>query len=146
MKKPTTVRTTQTSKGLLYSRPDVAKAVAATFEHDPATEQMRRIRRDMDGYENAAQAMDEYVAILGRATKAMVDTAETLAETSKKAGGSIRKSANELGATVQNTLRNTDIEKLERMTGTMERLATAMSTLAELEKQGRLTKLMEALK
>lgn len=146
MNKPTTVRTTQTRKGMLFNGNDVAKSVAAVFEHDPAAEQIRRIRKEMESYESAAQAMDECVTVLRKATKAMVDASESLAETSKKTGGNLRKSTNELSATVQQALRNTDTEKLERMTGTMERLAAAMGTLAELEKQGRFTKLVEALK
>jgi len=69
-----------------------------------------------------------------------------ISESSKKVSGNIRKSANELAEGLIKLEKTVNFQNLERYVGLLERAATTLETLAQLEKNGDLTKIIGALK
>ena len=82
----------------------------------------------------------------GEEVGGLMDEETKLAETTKRAGGNIRKATNELGDAVKKFESSVNFDRLERCTALLERAAAAMKTLAELEQAGKLNKIFEAVK
>jgi hypothetical protein len=76
----------------------------------------------------------------------LIDMAGELQESAKKASGSVRKSADDLAQGLLKVQKQADFNNLNRYVELLERAATAMTTLAELEKAGKLQKIAGALK
>jgi hypothetical protein len=70
----------------------------------------------------------------------------SMSDMTKKASGNIRKAADDLSSGLAKVEKQANFNNLERYVGLLERAATAMSTLSELEKAGRLDKIAGALK
>lgn len=73
-------------------------------------------------------------------------THENFAESAKKASSSVRTAADTMAAGLAKVEKAANFDRLERMVDLLERAAAAMSTLAEMERSGQLTKLSEAIK
>lgn len=69
-----------------------------------------------------------------------------LSAAAKKCSGDVRKAADDLASGLAKVEKTANFANLERYVGLLERAATAMQTLAELEKSGRLDKIAGALK
>jgi len=65
---------------------------------------------------------------------------------SKKALSSVKDSANKLADALQKVESKADFNKLEKIVTLLERASYAMSTIAQLEEEGKLGKIIEALK
>lgn len=85
-------------------------------------------------------------ALFERSLSRMIEAEKQVSESTKKAAGSIRKSANELGDTMQRLLKTADIDRLERYATVLERMATAMQALATLEIDGKLDRIVSAIR
>lgn len=72
-------------------------------------------------------------------------TAE-LAASAKKCSGDVRQAANDLASGLGKVEKTANFSNLERYVNLLERAATAMQMLAELEKSGKLEKIAGALK
>jgi len=64
----------------------------------------------------------------------------------KKASSSVRVAADAMASGLLKIEKTANFDRLERMVGLLERAATAMTTMAELEKGGQLKKISEAIK
>ena len=69
-----------------------------------------------------------------------------LSAAAKKCAGDVRKAADDLSSGLTKVEKTANFANLERYVTLLERAATAMQMLAELEKSGRLDKIAGALK
>ncbi len=69
-----------------------------------------------------------------------------LSAAAKKCSGDVRKAADDLSSGLAKVEKTANFANLERYVSLLERAATAMQTLAELEKAGKLDKIAGALK
>ncbi len=67
-------------------------------------------------------------------------------DSAKKASSTVRTAADTMAAGLSKIEKAANFDRLERMVILLERAATAMHTLAEMEKSGQLQKLSEAIK
>jgi hypothetical protein len=104
-------------------------AKAVTIDMQKATETLTEAERSFSA------AIDRYQA-----------QTTALSAAAKKCSGDVRKAADDLSSGLAKVEKTANFANLERYVTLLERAATAMQMLAELEKSGRLDKIAGALK
>ncbi|WP_257835046.1 hypothetical protein [Burkholderia glumae] len=135
----------QDSKGLIFSNADSATMVANYINAGTHYFQ-RRVRNMNTDFTKAESATQDAIALFERSLSRMIEAEKQVSESTKKAAGSVRRSANELGDTMQRLLKTADIDRLERYAAVLERMAAAMQTLATLEIDGKLDRIVNAIR
>ncbi|MBR8093791.1 hypothetical protein KDX09_30980 [Burkholderia cenocepacia] len=135
----------QDSKGPLFSNLDTLTMVANYINADSHYFQ-RRLKDMNTDFAKAESTTQDAIALFERSLSRMIDAEKQVSESTKKAAGSVRKSANELGDTMQRLLKTADIDRLERYATVLERMAAAMQTLATLEIDGKLDRIVSAIR
>lgn len=97
-------------------------------------------------YEKASEIAETAEKMFKRNASNLMATTEDLQTNIKKVSGNVRKAADDLAAGLSRVEKTANFSNLERYVALLERAATAMSTLAELEKEGKLDKISSALK
>ena len=97
-------------------------------------------------YEKATEIADSAEKMFKRNVSNLMTTTEELQNNIKKVSGNVRKAADDLAAGLIKVEKTANFSSLERYVSLLERAATAMSTLADLEKEGKLDKISNALK
>ena len=97
-------------------------------------------------YENAAKIADDATQMFSKSHADLLKSITTLKDTTKKVSSEVRQSADSLAQGLLKVQKQADFNSLERYVNLLERAATAMTTLAELEKTGKLEKIAGALK
>ena len=106
----------------------------------------RRAKNMTADYEAATKIADEATKMFKKSHSDLIDVTAELQESAKKASGSVRKSADDLAQGLLKVQKQADFHNLTRYVELLERAATAMTTLADLEKAGKLQKIAGALK
>ncbi|WP_124522790.1 MULTISPECIES: hypothetical protein [unclassified Burkholderia] len=135
----------QDSEGPLFDPVEAATMIANSINADTNYFQRKTKAMNTD-FAKAESATQDAIALFERSLSRMVDAEKQVAESTKKAAGSVRKSANELGDTMQRLLKTADVDRLERYATVLERMAAAMQTLATLEIDGKLDRIVNAIR
>ena len=93
----------------------------------------------------AAAEADKLADAFSKSLDRVIEKQDALASGIKTVSTNARKAANEIGEAMQRLERIMSLDKLERSVCTLERAAAALSTLAELERNGHLGRVIEAL-
>lgn len=105
--------------------------------------------RDKAMAENINRASDEIKSATANFEKvidSIVDAETRAAAEAKKVSGNIRKAADDLASGLLKVQKTADFTSLERHVALLERAASALTSLAELDKDGRLEKLIKSMK
>lgn len=94
----------------------------------------------------ATQVITETTTLFDNAINNMLEKEEELSKVSKKVSGNVRNAANDLSNGLLKIEKTADFNRLERYVELLERASTALSVMADLEKNGKLEKLANALK
>lgn len=97
-------------------------------------------------YEKASEIAETAEKMFKRNVSNLMDTADELQTNIKKVSGNVRKAADDLASGLVKMEKTANFSNLERYVTLLERAATALATLAELEKEGKLNKITTALK
>mgnify|MGYP003350100490 FL=1 len=97
-------------------------------------------------YTTAAEIAETAEKMFKRNVSNLMATTEDLQSNIKKVSGNVRKAADDLASGLTRVEKTANFANLERYVLLLERAASAMSTLAELEKEGKLDKISSALK
>ena len=97
-------------------------------------------------YEKASEIAETAEKMFKRNASNLMATSDELQANIKKVSGNVRKAADDLASGLMKVEKTANFSNLERYVNLLERAATAMSTLAELEKEGKLNKISSALK
>jgi hypothetical protein len=97
-------------------------------------------------YDRANKVLEDARAMFIKNSDALRTSADSIANTAKKASQDVRKAADDMASGLLRIEKQANFNNLERYVGLLERAATAMQTLAELEKSGRLEKIAASLK
>ncbi|MGS0982014.1 MULTISPECIES: hypothetical protein [Burkholderia] len=135
----------QDSEGPLFDPAEAATMIANSINANTNYFQRKTKAMNTD-FAKAESATQDAITLFERSLSRMVDAEKQVAESTKKAAGSVRKSANELGDTMQRLLKTADIDRLERYATVLERMATAMHTLSTLETDGKLDRIVSAIR
>jgi hypothetical protein len=130
--------------GPLFAKEDIEKIILQDVIQ--GTHFITRRKKMNDQIKEAVKSVEEETKIFTHAISNFQQQEQTLAELTKKATGSVRKSANELAEGLLKVEKMADFNKLERYVALLERAAIAFDSLAELEKTGKLEKIALAIK
>lgn len=97
-------------------------------------------------YDKASEITETAEKMFSRNVSKLMLTTDELQANIKKVSGNVRKAADDLASGLMKVEKTANFANLERYVSLLERAATAMSTLAELEKSGKLDKISSALK
>lgn len=106
----------------------------------------RRAKDMATDFEKATQIVDDSAAMFKKAHDVMMAAQEKASDAAKKTSSQIRDAANKLADGLQRVEKAANFDKLERYVALLERAAAAMTTLAELEKDGKLERIANAVK
>jgi hypothetical protein len=134
------------SKGLGFKVETIVKFAANELTLETGTQLTRRAKDMSTDYEAATKIADEANKMFKKSYSDLIDTTAQLQASAKKASGDVRKSADDLAQGLIKVQKQADFNNLAKYVELLERAATAMTTLAELEKAGKLQKIAGALK
>jgi hypothetical protein len=100
----------------------------------------------MTNLEKAADIINDTTKMLDGAHSKLMGKAAEIGDGAKKVSGAIRDAHQKLADGLDRINKTADFTRLERHVELLERAAAAMTTLAELDKSGHLTKFASALK
>ena len=107
------------------------------------TRNSKMINEDYVKASEIAEAADQ---LFKRSLNKLTATTEELQANVKKVSGNVRKASDDLASGLAKVEKTANFTNLERYVALLERAAAAMTTLAELEKAGKLEKIAGALK
>ena len=132
--------------GPAYSLKSVVNVVTTELNSESGTFITRGVKMTTNDINNARTLLNEAERTINTAMTNYQERAGQLSATVKKSSGDVRKAADDLAQGLVKVQKQADFNNLERYVLLLERAATAMSTLAELEKAGKLQKIAGALK
>lgn len=124
----------------------VNTAIASELVTESGTYLTRKAKMISTDYEKASELTVTADKMFKRNVSNLMETTEELQNNIRKVSGNVRKAADDLAAGLTRVEKTANFANLERYVNLLERAATAMSTLAELEKEGKLDKISSALK
>tara|TARA_R110000868_G_scaffold215445_2_gene465612 strand:- start:527 stop:985 length:459 start_codon:yes stop_codon:yes gene_type:complete len=134
----------QDKKGLMWLQSDVFKSVVTHIQtHHYFKRRAKIMTKDL---EEATNLINESTSFLEVSIEKLLKTENDLMDKSKKVSGSVRKSAHDLMTGMAAIEKMANFDKLERYVMLLERTASAMTILSELDKNGKLEKLMTVIK
>ena len=111
------------------------------------TNYLQRRSKNMEAkIQEVTEAVNAQVRLFGGAIDRLMAEEQRVIEHSKKATGNLRDCATKLADGMQKLEKTANFDRLERYVALLERAASAMSVLAELENSGKLDKIASALK
>jgi gas vesicle protein len=132
--------------GFGWSVSRINKAIAEEVASENGTYLTRRAKMISTDYEKASEVMEEADKVFKRNASNLMQTTDELQNNVKKVSGNVRKAIDDLASGLVKVEKTANFPNLERYVLLLERAATAMTTLAELEKEGKLNKITNALK
>jgi hypothetical protein len=135
----------QSSKGLSWSKEQVDVMIVNEINLEIGFFS-RRAKNMSEDFEKATKAINESTAMLDAAMNHLKEKEAALSEHSKKVSGGVRKSANDLFTGMAAIEKMANFDKLERYVLLLERTATALTTLSDLDKAGKLEKIFSVVK
>jgi len=135
----------QDSKGEWYARDKINKYIVGEMNIDFGylTRRANDMSKDL---ENAKKVMDEFNNMLDHSIENLIKRHEDVSEKTKKVSGNVRKSTHELMTGLQAIEKMANFDKLERYVLLLERTASALTILSELDKAGKLEKIFSVVK
>jgi hypothetical protein len=130
--------------GPLFEKTDIERIILQdVIQGTHLTMKRKKMNNEI---KEAIRSVEEETKMFTHAISNLQHQEQVLSDATKKASGSVRKSANELGEGLLRVEKMADFNKLERYVGLLERAAIAFESLAELEKTGKLEKIALAIK
>ena len=124
----------------------VTQAIATELVSETGTYITRKAKMISTDYEKASEIAETAEKMFKRNASNLMGAADELQANIKKVSGNVRKAADDLASGLIKMEKTANFSNLERYVTLLERAATALSTLAELEKEGKLNKITTALK
>ena len=132
--------------GPAYTQKSVVNTVAAEVESINGNYITRGTKTMTIDMQNATHTLTDAEHMFARAMDKYQAQTAALAASAKKCSGDVRQAANDLASGLGKVEKTANFANLERYVNLLERAATAMQILAELEKSGKLNKIAGALK
>lgn len=130
--------------GPLYSMADVRKGILRDVLIDNYFS--RRNHKMTNDVQLAIDKTEKITAEFSKSLDKFFAVETSFVDRSKKASGDVRDAADKMAVGLSKIEKAANFDRLERFVGLLERAATAMRALAELEKTGKLEKIANAIK
>ena len=132
--------------GPKWNADDVHKLVVKEINSEDGA-YFKRTAQDINkDFQNANELIKAEEKLFSRSIDNLQTTTNNLKQEIKRVSGDVRKAADDLASGLLKVEKQANFANLERYVSLLERAATAMQTLAELEKTGKLEKIAGALK
>lgn len=129
--------------GPLYRWGDAKRLIASEVNvGNPITRRSKTVSTD---YEAATAVMESAEKMFVKQLGSLNAAQAKLAEAAKSTSSNVRKAANEIQEGVQRVEKAANFDRFERQVAVLERAAAALSVLAELERDGKLARLIAAV-
>ena len=132
--------------GPAWNADDVNDLVAEEINSDSGTFFTRQVKDTHKDYQAATQLVESQNKIFYNSVDNLTKTTNQLKQEIKRVTGDIRKAADDLSSGLLKVEKQANFSNLERYVSLLERAASSMQILAELEKTGKLEKIAGALK
>jgi hypothetical protein len=132
--------------GPAISLKSVINVIADELNSDGGTYLSRGVKTMSNDMQHATKTLTDAERMLDTAIDKYQAKAVAMSTVAKKCSGDVRKAADDLASGLIKVEKTANFSNLERYVNLLERAATAMQTLAELEKAGKLEKIAGALK
>ena len=106
----------------------------------------RKVKYMNDDLKKATNLSEECFSVFSVSLNNLLKKEQEISESSKKASGNVRKATNDLAEGLSKLEKTANFANLEKYVLLLERAANSLTTLAELEKTGHLSKISGALK
>lgn len=130
--------------GPLYSIEQVMKYIHGAI--DTGDYYTRRVKTMTKDAEKAIETTDEVSKRFKSSINQLMLTEQEFVQQSKKMSGEVRDASEKIAQGIQRIEKAANFERLERYVELLERAATAMTILGELEKTGKLDKIASAIR
>lgn len=97
-------------------------------------------------FAKAAEVCDDATRLFKRSMDSMLEAEARISEVSKRTSGNVRKAADELQSGLIKIEKVASFDRLDKAVTVLERAAAALTILAELEKNGKLERIANAVK
>lgn len=97
-------------------------------------------------FAKATEACDDATKLFQRSLDALMAAQDRISEASKRTSGNVRKAADDLQSGLNRIEKVASFDRLDRVVTILERAAAALTVLAELEKDGKLERIANAVK
>jgi hypothetical protein len=135
----------QDKNGLYWKQEDVTKGLVNEINLGNAF-QIRKEKQMNEKIKYAVDVVDDLNSMFEKSINNLIEKENKLSEVAKKASGNVRNSANDLLNGLLKIEKTADFNRLERYVELLERASVAISTLAELEKTGKLEKIAASIR
>ena len=133
--------------GPMFLATDVAHLIAAEINNKPTKYFKGILEMHINpDFESAEKMVTDITTSFVNAENKMLQRVESLKTTTKLASGNVRKAADDLMGGMAKIEKQANFNNLEKYVVLLERAAQAMTILAELEKNGKLDKIVSAIK
>jgi predicted nucleic acid-binding Zn-ribbon protein len=132
--------------GPKWNADDVNKVVVNEINSEDGT-YFKRCAQDVNkDFHNATELVKAEQRLFHNSLENLKTKTDDLKKEIKRVSGDVRKAADDLASGLLKVEKQANFANLERYVSLLERAATSMQTLAELEKAGKLEKIAGALK
>ena len=135
----------QDKGGVYWKKEDIQDGIVNEI-NTGNTFQNRRAKQMSEKIKEATEVIDDLNKLFDKAVSNLVEKENKLTEVAKKASGNVRNSANDLLNGLLKIEKTADFNRLERYVELLERVSVSISTLAELEKTGKLEKIAASIR
>ena len=133
-------------EGPRFRTKEVLRAVVNMINADCYFVQRPKMQQEMKEIQSAQEKLDAMLNSVSERIVRLNQMESDLAKKTKGVGSGVRDSAEKLSQGLTKLEKVANFDRLERLTALLERAAVAMTTLAELEKGGKLEKIASAIK
>lgn len=130
--------------GALYKGSDITELQIKMITTECFFE--RRAKKMATDIDKAIERTEQSIEHFERTSDRLLLIEKLFAEQAKKTSGNVRDAGEKLGQSIIRIEKLADFNKLERYVDLLERAASAMNVLAELEKTGKLEKIASAIR
>ena len=132
--------------GPLWCAKGVTTRVSILINADNSNYFTQRVKHMSKDIQDAKSLVDEHIQSLHEAIELMVKKEELLVNSAKTTTGRLRDTVHKLSDGLAKVEKTANFDKLARYADTLERIERALSSLAEMEKTGLLTKISSSLR
>lgn len=129
-----------------YDSREVAKVVVNLINNESYFSGRHAMAEEMKDVMAAQEKIDAMLDAIGERINKLVALEGDLGKKTKAIGGNVRDAADKLSHGLLKVEKAANFDRLERYVDLLERAASAMSALAELEQSGKLERIASAIK
>lgn len=132
-------------QGQVYTVGQVTRYMRVAIENDDHFF-TRKARAMSKNAEEAIQITEDVTKKFKSSVTNLIATEQEFVQQSRKIAGEVKDASEKIGQGIQRIEKAANFERLERYVELLERAATAMTILGELEKTGKLDKIASAIR